>query len=91
MATQMAKIEVYTTPFCGYCTRAKQLLKKKNADFIEFDVMADGAKREEMMRRSGGRQTVPQIFIDGKHVGGSDDLYALDKSGGLDPLLSAGA
>jgi glutaredoxin 3 len=83
----MPNIEIYTSPFCGYCHRAKQLLNKKGVAFTEIDVMADGAKREEMMVRAGGRHTVPQIFIDEKHIGGCDDLYALDRSGGLDPLL----
>jgi glutaredoxin 3 len=83
----MAKIEIYTSPFCGYCHRAKQLLAKKGAAFTEIDVMMDGAKRAEMTKRSNGGQTVPQIFIDGKHIGGCDDMYALDAEGGLDPLL----
>ena len=85
----MAKIEIYTSPFCGYCHRAKQLLKQKGAAFTEIDVMMDGAKRSEMTKRSNGGQTVPQIFIDGRLIGGCDDLYALDGQGGLDPLLTA--
>jgi glutaredoxin 3 len=86
----MAKVEIYTTQFCGYCVRAKQLLKRKGVAFDEFDVSLDDAKREAMSQRAGGRTTVPQIFINGQHIGGSDDLYALDSRGGLDPLLAAG-
>lgn len=87
----MAKVEIYTTMLCGYCYRAKKLLEERGAAFTEIDVMTDGKLREEMRNRSGGRQTVPQIFIDGRHVGGCDDLYALDKAGKLAPLLQAGA
>jgi glutaredoxin 3 len=87
----MAKIEIYTSPFCGYCHRAKHLLNKKGAAFTEFDVMMDAAKRDEMTARSNGGRTVPQIFIDGRHIGGCDDLYALDAEGGLDPLLKTPA
>jgi glutaredoxin 3 len=82
----LPKITIYTTPICPYCTRAKQLLKKKGAQFDEIDVFMDAAKRKEMETRSG-RYTVPQIFIDDRHVGGCDDLYALDADGGLEPLL----
>lgn len=82
-----AKIEIYTSPFCGYCYRAKKLLEQKGAEFTEFDVMADSSLRDVMVERAGGRSTVPQIFIDGKHVGGCDELYALDRQGDLDPLL----
>lgn len=85
----MAKIEVYTTPFCPYCHRAKALLQRKGASFEEIDVMMDSGKRAEMMKRADGRRTVPQIFIDGKGIGGSDELYALDAQGKLDGLLSA--
>jgi glutaredoxin 3 len=81
------KIEIYTSPFCGYCTRAKSLLSRKGVGFEEIDVVENGARRAEMMQRSGGRRTVPQIFIGGQHVGGCDDLYALDAAGGLDPML----
>ena len=84
----MAKIEIYTSPYCGYCHRAKQVLTRKGADFTEIDVMVDGAKRTEMLARANGSRTVPQIFIDDKHIGGCDDLYALDRNGGLDPLLA---
>ncbi len=85
----MAKVEIYTKAFCPYCTRAKQLLTAKGADFEEYDITMGGPKRAEMLERAPGRTTVPQIFIDGQHVGGSDDLAALDRKGGLDPLLAA--
>jgi glutaredoxin 3 len=87
----MAKIEIYTSPFCGYCHRAKALLGRKGVEYTEIDVMMDGGRRMEMMKRANGRHTVPQIFIDGRHIGGCDDLYALDDAGGLDPLLTAKA
>ncbi|MGA3304535.1 MAG: glutaredoxin 3 [Stellaceae bacterium] len=87
----MAKVELYTTMFCPYCARARSLLAKKGVDYSDIDVMADTAKRDEMVARSGGRQTVPQIFIDDKHIGGSDELAALDKAGKLDALLGLGA
>jgi len=83
----MPKVEIYSSQFCGYCSRAKRLLSQKGVDYIDYDIIEDPAKREEMVRRAGGRMTVPQIFIDGRHIGGSDDLYALDDAGGLDPLL----
>jgi glutaredoxin 3 len=85
----MAKIEIYTKAFCPYCHRAKALLDGKHAAYEEIDLTMGGPKRAEMIERSGGRTTVPQIFIDGKHVGGSDDLAALDRQGGLDELLAA--
>ncbi len=85
----MAQIEVYTKAFCPFCARAKALLSRKGADYAETDISMDPAARDIMMQRSGGRSTVPQIFIDGQHIGGSDDLTALDARGGLDPLLSA--
>jgi glutaredoxin 3 len=85
----MAKVEIYTTFLCGYCYRAKKLLENKGVAYEETDVMAEPAKRKEMLQRAGGRTTVPQIFIDGRHIGGCDDLYALDAEGGLDPLLAA--
>ncbi|GAA0536434.1 glutaredoxin 3 [Rhizomicrobium palustre] len=84
----MANIKIYTTPICPYCARAKKLLSDKGAAFEEVDVYMDAAARKEMMERSG-RRTVPQIFIGERHVGGCDDLHALDASGELDPLLSA--
>jgi glutaredoxin 3 len=83
----MAEVEIYTTTVCPYCVRAKTLLKRKGVAFIEINVEADDAVRDAMVRRAGGRRTVPQIFIGGRHVGGCDDLYALDRQGGLDPLL----
>ncbi|SKA35117.1 glutaredoxin 3 [Enhydrobacter aerosaccus] len=86
----MAKIEIYTTPFCGYCARAKALLDRKGVSYEEMDVMEDAAKRTEMRERSK-RSTVPQIFINGRHIGGSDELAALDREGKLDPLLTAAA
>lgn len=83
----MAKIEIYTKAFCGYCARAKALLDRKGADYQELDVTMDRAGFEAMVERSNGGRTVPQIFIEGKHVGGSDDLAALEAKGQLDPLL----
>lgn len=85
----MAKIEIYTKAFCPYCTRAKALLDGKGADFQEIDVTMDRAGFDAMVARSGGRRTVPQVFIDGTHVGGSDDLAALDAKGDLDAMLRA--
>jgi len=82
----MARIEIYTTPWCGYCARAKALLEKKGATYEETDVMEDAAKRAEMRERSK-RSTVPQIFINGQHIGGSDELAALEQAGRLDALL----
>ncbi|ALJ11709.1 MULTISPECIES: glutaredoxin 3 [Sphingopyxis] len=86
----MAKIEIFTKFFCPYCSRAKALFDKKGAAYQEIDVTMDRAGFDAMVDRAGGARTVPQIFIDGKHVGGSDDLAALDARGGLDPLLGAG-
>ena len=85
----MASIEIYTSPLCGYCHAAKRLLTQKDASFSEVNVMLRPEKRSEMMNRAGGRHTVPQIFIDGKHIGGYDDLNALERAGKLDPLLAA--
>lgn len=85
----MAKVEIYTTPFCGYCARAKALLDSKGVDYDERDVMMDDKARTEMRARTN-RTSVPQIFIDGRHIGGSDELAALDAEGKLDPLLAAG-
>ena len=85
----MPKITIYTTPICPYCVRAKSLLKKKGAQYEEIDVFMDGKARAEMEEKSGGARTVPQIFIGDTHVGGSDDLYALDHAGKLDALLAA--
>jgi len=83
----MPRIEIYTTMLCPYCYQAKKLLSQHGAEFIEIDVMADQDKRREMIQRAGGRRTVPQIFIDGAHVGGCDDLQALDAAGKLTPML----
>lgn len=83
----MAKIEVFTKFFCPYCSRAKALLDRKGAAYDEIDLTMDRAGFEAMVERAGGSRTVPQIFIDGRHIGGSDDLAALDAKGGLDPLL----
>ena len=85
----MAKITIYTTMLCPYCHMAKRLLRSKGAQFDEIDVSGDAALRDEMRTRAGGRHTVPQIFIGDRHIGGSDDLHALDRAGGLDPLLAA--
>ncbi len=85
----MARVEVYTKSFCPYCARAKALLGEKGAAFEEYEISTDPAKREEMIQRAGGRTTVPQVFIDGSHVGGSDDLAALERDGKLDSLLGA--
>lgn len=83
----MKPVEIYTTPLCGYCHAAKSLLRRKGVEFAETDVSRDPALRAAMVDRAGGRRTVPQIFIGGTHVGGCDDLYALDQSGKLDPML----
>jgi len=83
----MAKIEIYTTPFCGYCARAKGLLDDKGAAYDEMDVMMDDKKRTEMRERAK-RSSVPQIFINGQHIGGSDELAELERAGKLDALLA---
>ena len=83
----MAQIEIYTKAFCPYCVRAKALLADKGADYREIDVTMDRVGFDAMVERASGRRTVPQVFIDGRHIGGSDDLAALDARGGLDPLL----
>ncbi|MCX7646688.1 MAG: glutaredoxin 3 [Rhodobacteraceae bacterium] len=85
----MQPVEIYTTPFCGYCHAAKRLLAQKGVAFTEIDVSADPALRQAMTQRAMGRTTVPQIFVGGAHVGGCDDLYALDRAGKLDALLGA--
>ena len=84
----MKQVRMYTTPICPYCVRAKSLLKKKGADFEEVDVLMDMQAREEMEKLTGGARSVPQIFIGDTHVGGCDELYALEKEGKLDPLLA---
>jgi glutaredoxin 3 len=83
----MPDVEIYTTPFCPYCTSAKELLRQKGVDFTEIGVAGLPDRRAEMVVRAQGRTTVPQIFIGETHVGGCDDLYALDEAGKLDPLL----
>lgn len=85
----MARVEIYTKIFCSYCARAKRLLGDKGVDFEEHDITLGGPKRAEMIQRAEGRTTVPQIFIGDVHVGGSDDLHALDADGRLDPMLAA--
>ncbi len=85
----MKKVELYTSPFCGYCARAKQLLKSKGVRYSETNVMAKPNKRGEMLKRSNGARTVPQIFIGDKHVGGCDELYELERQGKLDKMLAA--
>ncbi len=81
------KVEIYTKAFCGYCHRAKTLLENKGVTFEEYDITMGGPRREEMLERKPDAMTVPQIFIDGQAIGGSDDLAALDRSGKLDSLL----
>lgn len=83
----MAQVEIYTKSWCGYCARAKDLLSRKGVVFDEYDISMGGPKRQEMLERTPGAATVPQIFIDNHHVGGCDDLVALDRAGKLDPLL----
>jgi len=83
-----AEVTIYTTPRCGYCLAAKDLLRRRALAFTEIDVMADPERRREMAERSGGGRTVPQIFIAGRPIGGFNELYALDRSGGLERLLS---
>ena len=85
----MSKVTIYTTPICPYCVRAKALLKKKGATFDEVDVFMDADARQEMEDKTNGARTVPQIFIGEQHVGGCDELYALESEGQLDPLLKA--
>jgi glutaredoxin 3 len=85
----MSDVEIYTQPWCPFCSRAMHLLSGKGVEFREINAPHGSAEREESVHRSGGRTTVPQIFIGGKHVGGCDDLVALDRAGKLDPLLQA--
>jgi len=85
----MQPVEIYTTPICGFCHAAKRLLTQKGVSFTEIDVMKDPSKKAEMTQRSNGGRTVPQIFVGTTHVGGCDDLYALERAGKLDPLLAA--
>lgn len=85
----MPTVEIYTSPLCGFCHAAKRLLNQKGASFVEVDVLVDPARKPEMIQRAGGKKTVPQIFIGDTHVGGCDELYALERAGKLDALLSA--
>jgi glutaredoxin 3 len=86
----MAKVEMYATMWCPYCARARALFERKSVAFSEIDIGEQPERRPEMIRRAGGRTTVPQIFIDGEHIGGSDELVALDRAGGLDQKLGIG-
>lgn len=86
----MARVEIYTKFGCPYCARAKALLGQKGVEYDEYEINSIPGKRDEMLERSNGRHTVPQIFIDGRHVGGSDDLAALEREGQLDPMLAGG-
>ncbi|WP_116132897.1 glutaredoxin 3 [Tropicimonas sp. IMCC34043] len=85
----MPPVEIYTTPYCGYCAAAKRLLEKKSVPFSEIDLSRQPERRQEMLSRANGGYTVPQIFIGPTHVGGCDELYALERAGKLDPLLGA--
>ena len=85
----MKPVDIYTTPICGFCHAAKRLLTQKGVSFTEIDVMADPSKRAEMTQRANGGRTVPQIFVGETHIGGCDELYALDRAGKLDGLLAA--
>jgi glutaredoxin 3 len=85
----MADVVIYTRPFCGFCARALSLLSKKGVDYTEIDAGMDPDKRREMVLRSGGRSTFPQIFIGGTHIGGCDEMMALERAGKLDPMLEA--
>jgi len=87
----MAQVEMYSTMWCPYCARARALLKKKGVAFTEIDLDEEPRRRSEMIRRAGGRTSVPQIFIDGEHIGGSDEMAALDRQGLLDPKLGIAA
>jgi glutaredoxin 3 len=84
----MAKVTIYTREYCGYCARAKALLTSKGVDFTEHDATYSQELRQEMLAKSNGGSTFPQIFINGTHVGGCDDLHALDRAGKLDPMLA---
>lgn len=84
----MKSVEIYTSPTCGYCHAAKRLLSNKNVTFTEYDLSRDPSRRQEMLGRANGGYTVPQIFVGKTHVGGCDELFALDRSGRLDPLLA---
>ena len=85
----MAEVELYTTMFCPYCSRARALLERKGVAYTEIDIIAEPTRRDEMIRRAGRRTSVPQIFINGDHIGGSDELVALDRAGDLDAKLGS--
>jgi glutaredoxin 3 len=85
----MATVEIYTTPLCPYCFRAKRLLSRKGVGFVEIDLWQHPGRRQEMIARADGRRTVPQVFVDGRGLGGSDEIHALDAAGKLDPLLGS--
>jgi glutaredoxin 3 len=86
----MSRIVLYTSPFCGFCHAAKRLLARKGQSFVEIDVIDDEEKRAEMISRAFGLRTVPQIFIDGRHIGGYEEIAALEREGKLDALLDEG-
>jgi glutaredoxin 3 len=86
----MAQVEIYTTPLCPYCWRAKRLLESKGVAFVEIDLWQQPERRGEMVERAAGRTTVPQLFVDGRAIGGSDELAALERAGKLDALLETG-
>lgn len=85
----MKTVEIYTSPLCGFCHAAKRLLKQKDIEYTEIDVLRQPKRKPEMIQRANGGRTVPQIFVGDTHVGGCDDLYALERDGKLDPLLAA--
>ncbi|MGH7062522.1 MAG: glutaredoxin 3 [Stellaceae bacterium] len=87
----MVKVEMYTTMFCPYCSRARALLQRKGVAFDDIDITEEPGRRAEMLRRAGGRTSVPQIFINGEHIGGSDELAALERAGLLDAKLRSTA
>ena len=87
----MSHVTIYTRPYCSYCVRAVELLERKGVDFTEIEAGFDPAKRAEMIQRAGGRATFPQIFVGERHIGGCDDMMALEREGKLDPLLQAAA
>ena len=84
-----SQVEIYTWSTCPYCSRAKDLLDRKKVDYVEYNLDGDDAGRAKMIERTGGHRTLPQIYIQGKHVGGCDDLHALDAAGKLEPMLKA--
>jgi glutaredoxin 3 len=88
LEASLARIEIYTTPYCPFCVRAKALLNSKKVAFEEIDVSDDDDRREQMVKRAGGRRTVPEIFVNGRIIGGYDELRALELKGALDPLLA---